>query len=655
MHQVWLKIAVVALFVAPHAARANGIAIRPDMVEPGAIKIDGVPREWPAGMTLLGKTLIGSPGPELGMRGAFVYDETNLYVGAEFKDSQLVRISCGEAEDHASLLLAFPRPAGGYSLHEVELFPGDPGRARGCVKMKGGGVVPGAKIVEAPRAVTGFYSFEASIPWSAFPEAARTRVGLRAALRYYDADGKAIHAVLGTSTDVAPGDLPRFAIDVEQSLEDGLLREKRITSPPFHDRVADVSGDGMLERVAVYDRYLVVLGPHFRTGKEYYFADLGVDVSAGQLPMFDVRDTNGDGKSEIVMRKRVGTPGQWREVLVVLAMGSSEVPYVLFQHETGLHNGGGTVTDEVKFGPDRGRPTIEITAGAATGYSADNYREPVETSMEPLLLPWGAVRSQTYQWDGKAFAKVNEERRARAPASSGAEASQGQLAAAAPVAARPPTTGETQDQVYALYQRERGIAPGEKARFDLAVDLAEDARKERLLLRGRDLVVFGSGFRGGAGYSFVTLDQFSDPEDIVDLSARDITGDGKAEILVRGVIRARPPKGLKIHRGAVIEREVVLVYAVQSQVIARVFGAETGRAVGARRVAGTLTFVPAGRAMDIELRPGRAFGFTEKSYPFGQDRGRSGGLEPLLLPWGGEPPARYHWNGAAFVRSALAQ
>jgi hypothetical protein len=54
--------------------------------------------------------------------------------------------------------------------------------------------------------------------------------------------------------------------------------------------------------------------------------------------------------------------------------------------------------------------------------------------------------------------------------------------------------------------------------------------------------------------------------------------------------------------------------------------------------------------MDIELRPGRAVGFTEKSYPFGQDRTASGGLEPLLLPWGGEPPARYHWNGAAFVK-----
>jgi hypothetical protein len=120
--------------------------------------------------------------------------------------------------------------------------------------------------------------------------------------------------------------------------------------------------------------------------------------------------------------------------------------------------------------------------------------------------------------------------------------------------------------------------------------------------------------------------------------------------VVRGVVRAEAPRAMKTLHGMVVERDVLLVYAVTAQGIARVFGAETGRAVGTRRITGALMFIPSGRGMDIELRPGRAVGFTEKSYPFGQDRTASGGLEPLLLPWGGEPPARYHWNGAAFVR-----
>jgi Ca2+-transporting ATPase len=652
MRRAWLKIAVVAFLLLPTRAEADGIAIRPDMVAPGEIKIDGITREWSTGMTQLGKTILGSPGPDLGMRGAFAYDETNLYVAAEFKDPRLVRVSCSELEDHASLLIAFPTTGGNYVLHEVELFPGDPGKAPGCVKMKGRGALPGAKIVEAPKGVPSLYSFEAAIPWSSFPEAARTRVGLRAALRYYDGDGRAVQAVLGTSTDVAPADLPRFAIDAEQSLEDGLLREKRITSPPFRDRVADVAGDGMLERVAVYDRYMVILGPHFRGGREYYFADLGVDVAAGQMPMFEVRDLNGDGKAEIVMRKRAGSAGEWRETLVVLGMAKGEAPAVLFQHETGLHAGGGTVTDDVRFGAEGGKPTIEITAGNAVGYSAASYREPVETSMEPLLLPWGPVKAQTFQWTGTGFAKVREEKRARGAAAP-AMAAETELAPAAPVQtvrSHPPLPEEMQEQVYALYKRERRVPAGDKPRFDVVADLAEDARGERLLLQDRDLVIFGKGYRGGAGYAFVTLDQFADPADIADVSARDITGDGKAEILVRGVVRVSPSKELKLGKGAVVEREVVLVYGVSPQGISRVFGAETGRALGNRRVAGTLAFVPSGRGMDIELRPGRAFGFTERTYPFGQDRGPSGGLEPLLLPWGGQPAARYHWNGASFAR-----
>jgi hypothetical protein len=204
--------------------------------------------------------------------------------------------------------------------------------------------------------------------------------------------------------------------------------------------------------------------------------------------------------------------------------------------------------------------------------------------------------------------------------------------------------------VYALYKRERRVVQREKPRFDLAVDLAEDSRPERVLLHGRDLVVFGKGFKGGQGYAFLTLEQFADASDISDLTARDITDDGKAEILVRGVIRSPAPKELGLKKGTVVEREVMLVYSVTQQGIARVFGVETGRAIAGKRVQGTLAFLPGARGLDIELRPGHAFGWSERTYPFNQDRTKVGGLEPLLLPWGGASAARYHWDGAGFVR-----
>jgi hypothetical protein len=119
---------------------------------------------------------------------------------------------------------------------------------------------------------------------------------------------------------------------------------------------------------------------------------------------------------------------------------------------------------------------------------------------------------------------------------------------------------------------------------------------------------------------------------------------------VRGVIRSLAPKELGLKKGTFVEREVMLVYSVTAQGIARVFGVETGRGFGGNRVEGTLAFLPGAHGLDIETRSGRAFGFTERTYPFNQDRGKVGGIEPLLLPWGAAPPARYHWDGTAFVR-----
>src|SRR5262249_1344487 len=115
-------------------------------------------------------------------------------------------------------------------------------------------------------------------------------------------------------------------------------------------------------------------------------------------------------------------------------------------------------------------------------------------------------------------------------------------------------------------------------------------------------------------------------------------------------IRSLAPKELGLKKGTVVDREVMLVYSVTPQGIARVFAAETGRAIGSKRVQGTLAFLPASRGLDIELRPARPFGFTGRTHPFNQDQTKVGGLEPLLLPWSGATLTRYHWDGSTFVR-----
>src|SRR6185503_2202239 len=175
----------------------------------------------PNKMTELGDTVQGSvSGGEPSAAVTIGYDETTLYVVMKVTDRRIVRTSgAGANEDHATLYLSFPKG----STHEVGLYPGAPGKSAGMVKM-GGSAVSGAKLVEAPTAKG--YSIEATIPWSAFPEAARTRVGLRAAVRLTDADAPgSVKAVIATAGGTSGKALPPLLLSTEQGLDLALVRD----------------------------------------------------------------------------------------------------------------------------------------------------------------------------------------------------------------------------------------------------------------------------------------------------------------------------------------------------------------------------------------------------------------------------------------------
>jgi hypothetical protein len=214
-----------------------------------------------------------------------------------------------------------------------------------------------------------------------------------------------------------------------------------------------------------------------------------------------------------------------------------------------------------------------------------------------------------------------------------------------PPAARPPApnASELLEKVYDLYKRERG-ARG-KPRFDFAVDVAGSKHVERVLLHDRDIVIFGKGYKGGTGYASLTLSQMAASSDILEITARDLTGDGKAEIIVKGLIHASAPKEAG---GGTVDREVVLVFQVGDAGLKRVFAAETARIMGKKRVQGAITF--AGSGKEIELAAGKATEWTAKTYPFNEDTGPVGGFEPLLLPWGSVKSVRYKWSGTSFSR-----
>lgn len=612
----------------PRTALAAGTSLKADKLDK-APNLDGVPgsSEWPRELTKLAHNVKGSPSAkDLSAKAALQYDDKNLYVAADVTDDTL-----RGGADRVELVLVV-----GGATQSISLYPGQPGKTAGKAE-KGGQPIKGAKVVEAPNK-TG-WTLEASVPWTAIGDGL-TRVGMKGGIFVHDADGSDTEeAVVGTASSTDASSLPALLTSSEQAFADGLMKDKRLSSPTcsFIDNVA---GDAARERVMVFDHYLVVLGSGFRGGTEYYWNDMGVPGSTLAVQSCEARDLDGDGKKDLVLRKRFTDNAKVsREVLEVLAFaGTSEVPGPLFRREVGIATPKGSVTNDVSFAADGGKLAVTITPGSAKGLGEDNFSEPMETSFDPVLLPWGTIDSQTYKLKGSTFARVSEKTHKSA-------AEQRPVSATAPTPARqaepakPPTVDS--EKVYSTYKRDRGASG--RARFDLSGDVDGDGRAERVLLHDKDLVVFGPGFKGGTGYAFSTL-AFADAADIKSVSLRDVTGDKKSEILVRGVLKAKAPRE---SGGGEVEREIELVFRVSGESIKRVFGAEVGRSIGSQKIVGSISYDDKGA---VTLAPGKAVGFTKASYPFNQDSGPVGGLEPLLLPWGDTKPVSYKWSGSSFAK-----
>jgi hypothetical protein len=668
----WLVAAfAVTLPVAARAAEAVMLpAVLADDVK---IRLDGQPKEIPGSWTSL-ETVISGKMPKSGARfaqGAIAYDESSLYVAMRIEDDKIVRTAgAGPNEDHATLSLAFPIKAHSYHSYQIDLYPGQPGKLAGVVKI-GDGKVSGAELVEAPDG-EGF-TFEAKIPWSAFAESSRIRVGLRAALRYanYTAPGR-LGVVVATSTAHEGSAMPPLLTEPEYPLVTGMLREKGIGSEPAREAFGNVSGDSMWERVALFERYVVVLGAHFHGGKEFVVTELSAN-RAKAVKRMELVDFDGDGASEILLVYRVGSEDEYREVLSVLKVKADESLSSPFVHEVGMKSSAGELHNEVRVVRRGGKNQIEVAQGEAEGYDKDGYSEPKPSDMRPCLLPWDTIKDRSFAWDSGEFRATSET--AQTPKSSGgkktakanssssmaqARASSGGTSGSSAPAPRPPSADEMMDQVYALYRKDHGVK-AKPPRFDFVTDVAASSASERVLVHDKDIVCFGRAFRDGASYVYTSIG-VAYPEDIIDVTAMDLTGDGKAEVLVRAVMHAKssievttkePDKktAKKADKKEIreVNRLVFMVFQVKEDGIKRIFAAETGRGLESNLILGGMRFVEAGSGLDIELWAGGAYGFTKNSYPFPEDSAPSGGFEPLALPWGSLGVRRYHFDGAKYA------
>lgn len=605
-------------------------------------KLDGMLKEWharsPANETLSGKT----SGVSLDV--AVQSSDDTLWIAAEISDAKLARSSkYGEREDHVTLTIAFPSGRGALKAYEIGLWPGTPGSAPGAVKWtagpNAGQKVTGAKLVE--NDVKGGVTFEATIPWSSFAEAKTTRVGMRAAFRYHDGDGSSELGVLGTGGGSVekPGDLPALPIPAEHAVLEGLLEQKGLSgTKPKIDVYADVAGDDRKERISVFGRFFTICGPGYRKGRQFFWREV-----AGDIVSVETSSVTGRAKEDLVVRRRVTQGSSAHDILEVWSIPTGEEPTTIFAHQIAIASSDGK--KRVSNAARVSAKEIEVSTEPAVGWDAGTFNETVAGDIEPILLPWGTVKSKTFKLEGGKFAKASEVTQAGAPA---AATKAGDRPEPLPRDVPTPAVQKGSDlgkQVLEAYMKDAGIAAGTKPRFDLEVNVDGDAKPERVALFGRDIVVLGPSFKSGTGYARLSLTQFADDKDIAELSARDLNADGAAELIVRGARHAKSPAG------DTIDIDGLFVYQVKAGNVTRVFAVETGREMGSNRVQGLVQFIPAkgGKGFDIDVRPGTAKGWTKESYPWPQDKPGAGPIEPLLLPWGEVKNVRYSWNGSAFA------
>jgi hypothetical protein len=184
------------------------------------------------------------------------------------------------------------------------------------------------------------------------------------------------------------------------------------------------------------------------------------------------------------------------------------------------------------------------------------------------------------------------------------------------------------------FLNQRGLASARPS-HDLRGDVAGDDQPERVVVVDRFLFVSGPGFRGGRGFAYHEL-PVSGARDVRDADLEDLTGDGKAELVI--VLRQRNDQG---------ERDLWQVMSLSGESPRSMFAIEIRKATQAGFVEARVSLSRGRGARTIELRSGSARGLDRASY----QESPASDVEPILLPWGPIMERTYRWDGRAFARA----
>jgi hypothetical protein len=347
------------------------------------VQLDGILDDWQE----VEGIDVGGRDPNLSFTLKCNVEPNALLLLVDVRDNYFVRTKQARpGEDHITLTL------GGRPL---VIYPGD---ARGIPTRVTWGPATPAKGVRAFSALQDKgYAVELELPLGTVP-GYRAGMPLKFKAEVADCDSK---AQLKTERTVDTEGSIMFAEGdnaLDSFLKDRGLRKSDI----YFDRgvaLGGKSGVRVLLAAGKDRQYLAAISDGFTYVELPYRARADLKDSR-------VLDLAGDGRQALVLRY-VERGGQGaREVLGIWRVVSESQIERVFAAEVGKSAGANHVEDKVSF-IKRGRATdVLIEAGAASGFSAANFKEEPASDMVPILLPWGDDRRARYQFSGDQYRRA---------------------------------------------------------------------------------------------------------------------------------------------------------------------------------------------------------------------------------------------------------
>lgn len=169
-------------------------------------------------------------------------------------------------------------------------------------------------------------------------------------------------------------------------------------------------------------------------------------------------------------------------------------------------------------------------------------------------------------------------------------------------------------------------------KLDELRDVHGDAHAERVIVVGNFVLVSGNGAR-------VAIDDLpvSAAADVRAASLMDLDGDARPELVL--TLRQRNDLGA---------RELWQAYDLKGGRARATFAIETRKETSAGAISASVSVSRNARAkrIEIEVSAGEARGLSPETYT---EAPASGGVEPMLLPWGPVSQRTYAWDGSRFA------